>query len=208
VREAKFVTLEGTEGVGKSTQCTMLAKAIEHEFGVDTETTREPGGTALGESVRALLLDPALPAMDGFAELLLMFAARAEHLNRVIKPALAQGHWVICDRFTDATYAYQGGGRALDSAAISTLEQLVQGDFGPDLTIVLDLDVDVALNRAKRRGAADRFEQEKHDFFERVRTAYLQRAAAYPKRVVVVDASPDAVAVHAAIMNVVRERLT
>jgi len=152
--------MEGTEGVGKSTQCTMLAEAIENELGYDTRITREPGGTALGESIRALLLDPELPAMDSFAELLLMFAARAEHLTRVIKPALGRGQWIVCDRFTDATYAYQGGGRELDTAAIAELERLVQGDFRPDLTIVLDLDVDVALTRAARRGAADRFEQE------------------------------------------------
>jgi len=200
--------MEGTEGVGKSTQCTMLAEAIENELGYDTRITREPGGTALGESIRALLLDPELPAMDSFAELLLMFAARAEHLTRVIKPALGRGQWIVCDRFTDATYAYQGGGRELDTAAIAELERLVQGDFRPDLTIVLDLDVDVALTRAARRGAADRFEQEKHAFFERVRHAYLQRAVAYPERMVVVDAAPDEDAVHASIMNAVRERLT
>ncbi|HJP35647.1 MAG TPA: dTMP kinase [Gammaproteobacteria bacterium] len=205
--EARFITFEGAEGVGKSTQCAMLAEALERERICDIELTREPGGTALGEAIRALLLDPALPAMDGTAELLLMFAARAEHLGRVIRPALAQGRWVICDRFTDATYAYQGGGRSLDTAAIATLESLVVGDFSPDLTIVLDLDVEVALERAARRAKLDRFEKEKPAFFERVRQTYLQRAAAYPERIVVVDAGPDAHTVHTAVIDCVRGRL-
>ncbi len=206
--KAKFITLEGTEGVGKSTQCAMLADALEREFGRDGERTREPGGTALGEAIRTILLDPTLPAMDSNAELLLLFAARAEHLARVIKPALARGQWVVCDRFTDASYAYQGGGRALDSANIAALETLIQQEFRPDLTIVLDLDPTVALHRAVRRGVPDRFEQEELAFFTRVRKSYLQRAAADPKRMVVVDAAPDVETVHAAVMQAVRERLT
>lgn len=208
VTEAKFITLEGGEGVGKSTQCALLAAVLEREFGGDGELTREPGGTALGEAIRSLVLDPSLPAMDGNAELLLMFAARAEHLARVIKPALAQGRWVLCDRFTDATYAYQGGGRALGNAAIAKLETLVQGNFRPDLTIVLDLDVATALQRAGRRGNPDRFEQEEIAFFERVRQTYLQRAAEDRERMVVVDAGADINAVHAAVVAIVRERLT
>ena len=205
--EAQFITLEGTEGVGKSTQCAMLADALKDEFACNVELTREPGGTTLGESIRSLLLDPALPAMDTTAELLLMFAARAEHLTRVIVPALTQGRWVICDRFTDATYAYQGGGRSLDMAMIAKLESLVMGDFGPDLTIILDLEVEVALQRATRRARPDRFEQETLTFFERVRQTYLQRAAAYPQRIVVIDAAPDADTVHTAVMECVSERL-
>ncbi len=205
--EAKFITLEGTEGVGKSTQCSMLATAIEREFEVEVEVTREPGGTLLGESIRSILLDPKLPAMDDAAELLLMFAARAEHLARFIKPSLAENRWVICDRFTDATYAYQGGGRELDKKVISDLEALVQKGFEPDLTIVFDLDVEAALGRAAKRSDPDRFELEKHAFFERVRETYLQRAAAYPERIVVVDGSPGLDTVHAAVMEAVRERL-
>jgi len=204
---AKFVTLEGIEGVGKSTQCTLLAEALRRDFDRDVELTREPGGTALGESVRTILLDPSLPPMDGTAELLLMFAARAEHLAQVIKPALAQERWVICDRFTDATYAYQGGGRLLNRVTIAVLEQLVQQGFRPDLTVVLDLDVALAMQRAAARGKPDRFEQEKLGFFERVRASYLQLAQAWPERIVVIDAAPTAEAVHAAIMAAVSERL-
>jgi dTMP kinase len=207
VTQAKFITLEGTEGVGKSTQCLMLAEAFQRNFKFDVKLTREPGGTVLGESIRTILLDPALPPMDGTAELLLMFAARAEHLAEVIKPTLAEGCWVLCDRFTDATYAYQGGGRSLDTEAISALERLVQQGFTPDLTVVLDLDVDLALTRAARRGEPDRFEQEKRSFFERVRATYLQLAAACPDRIVVVDATPAVEVVHTAIINIVRERL-
>lgn len=203
----KFITFEGTEGVGKSTQCALLAAALRRELGCDIELTREPGGTALGESIRAILLDPLLPPMNTNAELLLMFAARAEHLSQVIKPALAQGRWVICDRFTDASYAYQGGGRGLEATAIATLETLVQKGFGPDLTILLDLDVDTALQRATQRGEPDRFEQERHAFFARVRQVYLQRAAAHPERIIVVDAAPDIEAVHAAVMKSVHECL-
>ena len=205
--QAKFITLEGTEGVGKSTQCSMLAAAIEREFGVDVEVTREPGGTLLGESIRSILLDPNVPAMDGVAELLLMFAARAEHLAKVIKPALADNRWVICDRFTDATYAYQGGGRELEKKIISGLETIVQKGFSPDLTVVLDLEVDVALNRVAKRGDPDRIEQERHEFFERVRATYLRLATNYPARITVVDAAPSVDVVHRAVMDAVHERL-
>jgi len=207
VSQAKFITLEGTEGVGKSTQCSMLATAIEKEFSVDAQVTREPGGTLLGESIRSILLDPNIPAMDGAAELLLMFAVRAEHLAKVIKSALADDRWVICDRFTDATYAYQGGGRGLEKKIISELETIVQKGFIPDLTVLLDLDVGVALKRVAKRGEADRFEQERREFFERVRATYLQLAAAYPERIVLVDAAPAVDVVHRAVMDAVRERL-
>lgn len=205
--QAKFITLEGTEGVGKSTQCSMLATAIEREFGVDAEVTREPGGTFLGESIRSILLDPNIPAMDGATELLLMFAGRAEHLAKVIKPALADNRWVICDRFTDATYAYQGGGRGLEKKVISDLQTIVQKGFAPDLTVVLDLEVDVALKRVATRGEPDRFEQERHEFFERVRATYLRLVVAYPERIALVDAAPAVDVVHRAVMDAVRERL-
>lgn len=205
--QSYFITLEGTEGVGKSTQCSLLADALRRDFNFEVELTREPGGTALGESVRAILLDPNLPPMDGTAELLLMFAARAEHLARVIKPNLAMGRWVICDRFTDATYAYQGGGRSLDRNSIAALEALVQKGFAPNLTLVLDLDVNLAMQRIAQRGKPDRFELEQRSFFERVRESYLQLAAAFPNRIVVVDATPPEAVVHTAIMAIVREQL-
>jgi len=208
VAEAKFITVEGIEGVGKSTQCTLLAAALKRDRHMAVQSTREPGGTALGESIRGLLLDPALPAMDGTAELLLMFAARAEHLNRVIRPALAVGTTVICDRFTDATYAYQGGGRALDQTLIETLETLVQRGLTPDLTVILDLDVERALARTAGRGGLDRFELEQRAFFERVRETYLERARAYPERIAVVDAAADIDAVHRAVLQCVIERIT
>lgn len=151
--------------------------------------TREPGGTPLGESLRELLLGHKHDDISSTAELLLMFAARAQHLQSKILPALERGEWVICDRFTDATYAYQGGGRNLDTATIAALESLVQGERRPDLTILLDLPVSMGLERAGNRSAPDRFEREKHDFFERVRSAYLQIAERDPQRVKVVDAS-------------------
>ncbi len=205
--QARFITVEGIEGVGKSTQCTLLADALRRDHDCEIELTREPGGTALGESIRSILLDPSLPPMAGTAELLLMFAARAEHLTRVIDPALARGRWVICDRFTDASYAYQGGGRGLDRTSIAALEQLVQAGFSPALTVILDLDVESALQRATLRGKPDRFEQEQRSFFERVRTSYLELAKAWPDRIVVVDAAPSEQVVHAAVLAIVRERL-
>jgi dTMP kinase len=151
--------------------------------------TREPGGTPLAEAIRGLLLDPAYTGMDTLCELQLMFAARAEHLARVIRPALAAGQWVLCDRFTDATYAYQGGGRGVDVAVIARLEDLVQGGFRPDLTLLLDVPVELGLARASQRGALDRFEQEQVAFFERVRHAYLDMARRHPGRYRVIDAS-------------------
>ncbi len=162
----KFITVEGIEGVGKT----------------EVVLTREPGGTPLAEAIRALLLDPHYTGMDPVCELQLMFAARAEHLARVIRPALEQGQWVLCDRFTDATYAYQGGGRGIDTAIIARLEKLVQGDFRPHLTLLLDVPVEVGLARAGDRSDPDRFEQEQVEFFERVRQAYLEMAAAEPQR--------------------------
>ena len=185
---ARFVTIEGIEGVGKSTQGAMLAAALA-AHGVDVLVTREPGGTALAERIRALLLERGEEGMPPIAELLLMFAARAVHLDHLIEPALRAGRWVLCDRFTDATYAYQGGGRGLDTSAIHQLESLVQGARRPDLTLLLDLPVARALERARDRGAgADRFEAERAEFFERVRSAYLARAAQDPRRIAVIDA--------------------
>ena len=187
MQRGKFLTIEGTEGVGKSTNLAFVRDWLTAR-GVEVVVTREPGGTPLAEEVRGLLLSKREEAVDETAELLLVFAARAQHLARVIKPALARGAWVLSDRFTDATYAYQGGGRGLSKATIEQLEQLVQGDLRPDLTLILDIDVELGLNRARQRGELDRFESETIVFFERVRAAYCQRANAAPNRYALVDA--------------------
>lgn len=183
----RFITLEGIEGVGKSTNLAFLAGLLEAS-GHTVRVTREPGGTALAERVRELVLDHADEPMPGLAELLLMFAGRAIHLRNLIEPALARGEWVVCDRFTDATYAYQGGGRGQDTERIASLEQWVQGDLRPDLTVLLDADPAVGLERAGRRGGPDRFETERLEFFGRVRQSYLERARAEPDRIRVIDA--------------------
>jgi len=184
----KFITVEGIEGVGKTTNMEYLQQLIT-AAGKELVVTREPGGTPLGEAIRGLLLDPEYQGMDPDCELQLMFAARAEHLDKVIRPAIGAGQWVLCDRFTDATYAYQGGGRGLDAEKIAALEQLVQGDFRPDLTLLLDVPVAVGLERAGKRSSPDRFEQEKVEFFERVRQAYLDMADTHTDRYRVIDAS-------------------
>lgn len=186
--KGKFITVEGIEGVGKTTNIDFIHQQLQ-AAGREVVLTREPGGTPLGEAIRGLLLDPVYTGMNSNCELQLMFAARAEHLEKVIWPALEQGRWVLCDRFTDATYAYQGGGRGIDTGIIARLEELVQGDFRPDLTLLLDVPVEIGLARASKRGALDRFEQEKVDFFERVRTAYLGMAERSPERYRVIDAS-------------------
>ncbi|MDB4308296.1 dTMP kinase [Gammaproteobacteria bacterium] len=186
--KGKFITVEGIEGVGKTTNIDFIHQQLQ-AAGRDVVLTREPGGTPLAEAIRGLLLDPAYTGMDSTCELQLMFAARAEHLAKVVWPALDQGQWVLCDRFTDATYAYQGGGRGIDGGVIARLEELVQGDFRPDLTLLLDVPVEIGLARASKRGALDRFEQEKVAFFERVRNAYLEMAQRSPDRYRVIDAS-------------------
>jgi len=186
--KGKFITVEGIEGVGKTTNIEFIHQQLQ-AAGRDVVLTREPGGTPLGEAVRGLLLDPEYTGMDSTCELQLMFAARAEHLAKLVWPALEKGQWVLCDRFTDATYAYQGGGRGIDTGVIARLEDLVQGDFRPDLTLLLDVPVEVGLARASKRGAMDRFEQEKVGFFEKVRKCYLEMAKASPGRYRVVDAS-------------------
>ena len=185
--KGKFITVEGIEGVGKTTNIEFIHQQLQ-AAGRDVVLTREPGGTPLGEAVRGLLLDPEYTGMDSTCELQLMFAARAEHLAKIVWPALEKGQWVLCDRFTDATYAYQGGGRGIDTGVIARLEELVQGDFRPDLTLLLDVPVAVGLARANKRGALDRFEQEKVEFFERVRSAYLDMAKRYSERYRVIDA--------------------
>lgn len=183
-----FITLEGPEGAGKSTNRDYLAGHLRDQ-GLNVLLTREPGGTPLAERIRELLLAPSDEKMDADTELLLVFAARAQHLAEVIRPALARGEVVLCDRFTDATYAYQGGGRGLCVERIATLEQFVQGGLQPDMTLLFDLPVDVGLSRAAARGRLDRFEQEGLGFFEAVRQAYLGRAKADPQRYRLIDAA-------------------
>lgn len=187
MQRGKFLTIEGTEGVGKSTNLAFVADWLRAR-GIEVIVTREPGGTPLAEEIRSLLLRKREESVDETAELMLVFAARAQHLAQVIKPALARGAWVLSDRFTDATYAYQGGGRGLSKSTIEQLEQLVQGDLRPDLTLILDIDVELGLNRARQRGELDRFESEAIVFFERVRAAYRQRAETAPNRYALVDA--------------------
>ncbi len=197
--KGRFITVDGGEGAGKTTQLVFIQSYLE-TLGHRVILTREPGGTPLGEDIRSLLLDHRHEGMALSSEALLMFAARAEHLERVIRPALVAGHWVLCDRFTDATYAYQGGGRGLELEKIQILEDWVQGDLQPDLTLLLDLPVTLGLERAGRRSmAADRFEKETLAFFERVRTVYLQRAERYPTRYRIIDAGRSLEAVRAEI---------
>nr|WP_010130747.1 dTMP kinase [Microbulbifer agarilyticus] len=184
----KFITLEGGEGVGKSTNLRFITQWLT-EQGIPFIQTREPGGTPLAEQLRNLLLEKREERVDPTAELLMVFAARAQHLQRVILPALADGKWVICDRFTDATYAYQGGGRELDWNLIAQLEQTVQGDLRPDQVLLLDVDPEIGLQRAASTGEADRFESEQIHFFNKVRAAYLNRAQSAPDQYTVIDAS-------------------
>lgn len=184
----RFITLEGGEGAGKTSNLHAITQWLR-ERGIDHIVTREPGGTPLAEDIRALLLSHHEERMCEMTELLLIFAARAQHLDQVIRPALNAGKWVVSDRFTDATYAYQGGGRGLNQHTIASLESLVQGALRPDLTVILDLDPLVGLERARKRASLDRFEQEKLEFFDRVRDSYRQRAAVEPGRCVLIDAS-------------------
>ncbi|MCV6591219.1 MAG: dTMP kinase [Marinobacterium sp.] len=193
-RRGRFITVEGTEGVGKSTNIAFIHQWLTDQ-GVDVVLTREPGGTPFAEELRELLLAPRDELVGSTTELLLMFAARAQHMEQTICPALERGAWVLCDRFTDATFAYQGGGRGLDVELIRTLESLVQNGLQPDLTVLLDLPVEIGMARAHARSEPDRFEQEKQQFFVRVRDAYHKRAEGDPGRFRVVDASPELVEV-------------
>ena len=195
--KGRLITLEGGEGAGKSTLLAGLREHLERT-GLDVVYTREPGGTPVGEAVRALVLDPAHRGLAAETELLLMFAARAQLVRDVLQPALAAGRWVLCDRFTDASYAYQGGGRGVDMARIAELERLATTGLKPDLTLLLDLSVADGRARASQRGGADRIEAERDDFFERVRATYRERAQAEPARFCVIDAAQPADAVLAA----------
>ena len=187
-KQGKFITLEGIEGVGKTSNLRFIKELLESS-GHDCVVTREPGGTNLGEALRGLLLSHSDENMSADAELLMMFAARAEHLSKVILPAIENNQTVLCDRFTEATYAYQGGGRQLDVDKISELEEWVQGELRPDLTIILDAPVEIGRARAGSRSEPDRIEKEHDDFFQRVREAYIEQADHYPHRICLVDAS-------------------
>ena len=183
----RFITLEGMDGAGKTTHLEWLRQRLTAQ-GVALTVTREPGGTALGEALRTLLLD--VPGIrDPETEALLMFAARREHIAQVIVPALSAGRWVLCDRFTDATYAYQAGGSGMAWDRVAALERWVQGDLQPDLTLYFDLDPEIGRARTQKVRAPDRFEREQQAFYERVRAAYQRRAAEYPQRIKVIDAA-------------------
>ena len=190
MKHGMLVTLEGIEGVGKSTHLAFIAKTLEKK-GFRTLVTREPGGTALGEAVREILLHGDGLKILPEAELLLMFTARSQHIAEIILPALEQGSVVICDRFTDASYAYQGGGRGIPEKSISILKKWVQKDLSPDLTLLFDATVETGLKRAESRGGADRFESENINFFNRVRQCYLDKATREPGRIKVIDAEQD-----------------
>lgn len=202
----RFITLEGGEGVGKSTNLAFVAGTLE-AAGLAVQLTREPGGTPLAERVRQLIVAPSGEPVPPIAELLLIFAARSLHLEGLIRPALAAGRWVLCDRFTDASYAYQGRARGLGDETVAWLEARVQGELRPDLTLLLDADPAVGLARAGARGAADRFEQERVEFFTRVREGYLARAAAEPARFRIVDASRPLDEVQQQLRNHIQEFL-
>ena len=207
MQRGKFITFEGIEGVGKSTNIDFLAVLIEAS-GHPVMKTREPGGTPIAEDIRRILKEHGDEPLPDVAELLLMFAARSINVNNAIRPALENGTWVISDRFTDSTRAYQGGGRGFPRDSIERLAQLVHGDLQPDLTILLDAPVATAMRRAGRRGELDRFEVEQSEFFDRVRQAYLELAAAEPQRFAVVDCSRDLAAVQADIGTIADELLS
>lgn len=197
MKQGKFITLEGIDGAGKSTQLAWIVELLQRA-GLQTVLTREPGGTALGERLRELLLDKSF-TMYPETEALLMFAARREHVGRVILPALVQGQWVISDRFTDASFAYQGGGRGVDTGKLGILEHWMQGALQPDLTLYFDVPVEVGQQRVSQGGVMDRFEQEQADFFQRVRATYLDRAKQFPDRIKLIDSSQSLAEVKAAV---------
>ena len=204
--KGKFITIEGGEGAGKSTNIPKIELFLKKK-GIDYVLTREPGGTKMAEEIRNLLLSPREERVSCITELLLMFAARSQHLEEVIKPALELGKYVLCDRFIDATYAYQGGGRNLDFDTIRVLESLVLSDIHPDLTILFDIDPVIGLERARVRGQLDRFEREELYFFDRVRAAYLEIAKADPRRCVVIDGSRHQDIVAENLQNILETRL-
>lgn len=202
----KFITLEGVEGVGKSTHLEFLNRYLL-DRGIRVRVTREPGGTPVADEIRKLLLTNRVEKFQPMAELLLMFAARALHVENVIRPALKAGTWIVCDRFTDASYAYQGGGRGIAARHIESLERMLLKGMRPDMTILLDAKIEVGMARAKQRGMLDRFEQEKDGFFKRVRRVYLARARRDPRRIKVVNASGSITDVQTQISVLLDKRL-
>jgi len=201
-----FITLEGAEGAGKSSNLSFINDFLRSR-NIDLIVTREPGGTPLAEEIRSLLLTPRSERICANTELLLIFAARAQHLQHLIEPSLRSGQWVLSDRFTDASFAYQGGGRQMNMATISQLERMVQGDLRPDLVILLDVPVEIGMRRVLKRGALDRFEQENIAFFERVRESYLQRAKAMPDSYAVIDAKQSLAKVQQDIVSILEPYL-
>jgi dTMP kinase len=191
MRSGKFITIDGVEGAGKSTQITFIRDYLQNK-GINVLLTREPGGTELGEKIRAILLDTDTQSMHPDTELLLMFAARNEHIQRTIKPALERGDWVLSDRFTDASYAYQGGGRGVEMARISQLEKWTLQDFTPDMTLLLDVPIELGMARVESRGKKDRIELEAMDFFQRVRQIYQARSVQFPRRIKLINAAKTA----------------
>jgi dTMP kinase len=215
IARGKFITFEGLDGCGKTTQMEKLAAVLRAE-GIDVLTTREPGGTEIGERIRTVLLDSRTAGLDPWAEMALMFASRAQQIAQVIEPALKAGRWVLCDRFTDSTEAYQGGGRQLGSEPVLELHRVLCHGLWPDVTVLMDSDVADSVQRARRRNKMtssgdapdeNRFERESRAFFTRVHEAYLEIAEREPQRVVMIDARPPAAEVHPQIVEVVRERL-
>lgn len=206
IRRGRFITLEGIEGVGKSTHLSFIRAWLQRR-GIPVLQTREPGGTPAAEKIRDWLLNTANDQLPAISELLLMFAARASHVQQVIRPALASGRWVLCDRFTDASYAYQGGGRRLPMHQIATLERMATRKLKPDLTLLLDAPVRVGLTRVRKRGRRDRFEREQRVFFERVRRTYLRRALHEPRRIQVIRANAPLQEVRQSIVDVLEKRL-
>lgn len=201
-----FITLEGSEGAGKSTALLFIKNYFQQKK-IDCVFTREPGGTSVGESIREILLHHKKEMILPETELLLMFAARAQHIAHVIKPALQAGKTVVSDRFTDASFAYQGGGRNISLDYLQTLEKWIQGDVKPHLTLLLDAPVEIGLSRMQQRGEKDRIENEKKEFFERVRNAYLARAKQFPERFVIIDASQSVEKVQGQIRRTLDERV-
>jgi dTMP kinase len=201
-----FITIEGIEGVGKTTALNVVVQWLRDQGQAEVLATREPGGTALGESLRGLLLDPGTGSIAPLSELLIIFAARAQHLDEIVRPQLARGATVVCDRFTDASYAYQGYGRGLPESVITATEAIVHPGLEPFLTLLLDAPPELALSRARARGTADRFERERVEFFERVRHGYLVRAQMAANRFVIVDASQEIELVHARIREILARR--
>jgi len=196
--KGKFITIDGVEGAGKSTQIDLICSYL-HRKGIEVVRTREPGGTEVGEKIRSVLLDVENQEMHSDTELLLMFSSRNELIQNKIIPALNDGYWVVSDRFTDASFAYQGGGRMLNLDRIAELEDWVLGDFKPDLTVLLDVSVEVGMARIEARAAKDRIELEEREFFERVRSVFIRRSEAFPERIKLIDASGAVDDIHSKI---------